>query len=482
MRILRLIFTIAASATAVWACSNDRICTPETAGSIYPDYMDVTVPPNIAPLNFCYTGGNAGNAVTTFNWDGGSIAIKGAKVSWNIRRWRRMLAEARGGTITVHSSVLDTTWTIKVSEDEIDYGLDYRLIEPGYEVHSRMGIYERDLSCFKERALVENTGFSGCVNCHSYNRGDPSAFSLHIRGPHGATLLRRDGRIEAFNTKTDSTIGFCVYPYWHPSGKYIAYSSNATRQGFHVGKDKLIEVFDNASDIQVYDIERNELIIAEQVMADSLWETFPSFSPDGMSLYFCRASRKDIPEDVVNIRYNLCRVSFDPQTGSIGDDVEVLIDAESEGRSISFPRPSYDGKFIMYTLSDYGQFSIWHHEADLWLLDLATGERRRLDAVNSEDTESYHNFSSSSRWFVFSSRRDDGLFTRPYFAHIDGEGKVSKPFMLPQKDPAVFYRDRFLSYNIPEFVTAPVKLDKVRADKLINSDRRKDFRTRQNGR
>ena len=129
----------------------------------------------------------------------------------------------------------------------------------------------------------------------------------------------------------------------------------------------------------------------------------------------------------------------------------------------------------MYTKSDYGNFSIWHHEADLWLLDLQTGENRPLDEVNSADTESYHNWSANSRWFLFSSRRDDGLFTRIYLAHIAQDGTVGKPFMLPQKDPAKYYSTLFMSYNVPEFVSGPTPLDRSRAQKKIASPDRIPF-------
>jgi len=80
---------------------------------------------------------------------------------------------------------------------------------------------------------------------------------------------------------------------------------------------------------------------------------------------------------------------------------------------------------------------------------------RPMTAANSDDTESFHNWSANSRWLVVSSRRDDGLFTRPYFCHVDADGRVSKAFMLPQRNPRQFYRDRFLSFNVPEFIIAP---------------------------
>ena len=115
-----------------------------------------------------------------------------------------------------------------ISPHPIDYGLVYRKIAPGYEVYSRMGIYERDLSSHKERPLVENTLVKGmCVNCHAFNRTDEPFQSSHPRNAW-TTFMRTDNKDEYLNTKTDQTIAACVYPYWHPGGEYIAYSTNNT--------------------------------------------------------------------------------------------------------------------------------------------------------------------------------------------------------------------------------------------------------------
>lgn len=447
----------------------------QTGSPIYPDYTDVTIPVGIAPLNFCYT--EAGPAKTTFSTNGTSISIKGRKVRISPARWQKILkaAVATGGSIHVSSSRDIPDWEIHVSNDPIEWGICYRLIAPGYEVHSKMGIYERELSSYKQHTLIDNTQFLGCVNCHEFNRNRSNDLTLHIRGDHSATLLCFDGRIDAYNTKTDSTIGFCVYPYWHPSGNFIAYSVNTTRQGFHEQPDKLIEVYDYASDVLVYNVRSNKLTKFPNLSRENIWETFPSFSPDGTTLYFCAASAKKIPEEMETIRYNLCKVSFDPETATIGSQIDTLVHAEKFGKSISFPKPSYDGRFIMFTLSDYGNFSIWHHEADLWILDLESMEIRPLDKANSCDTESYHNWSANSRWFIFSSRRDDGLFTRPYICHIDGNGKEAKPFMLPQQDPLEYYSESFLSFNVPEFINGPVRFDSKAAARKINSGDRGQF-------
>ena len=473
-------------------------CTTETVSDarqekeqpqIYPDYLGVTIPVNIAPLNFCMVDETALliDAIVT-DRHGHSFHSQGEEsVDFDLDDWHQLLAQNRGDSLSVTvSAKYDDGWhtyrsfPIFVSPDSIDYGICYRLIAPGHEVWSKMGIYERDLSSFDERALIENTQFEGCVNCHSFNRGNPDNMSLHIRGKHGATLLSKgDGSMTAYNTKTDKTLGLCVYPYWHPSGRYIAYSTNVTKQTFHSAHSNRIEVFDEVSDLQVYDIEKNELILSSLLKQESVYETYPVFSSDGRSLYFCAASA--LPEgnhQLDSIRYNLCRIDFDPATGNFGSRIDTIVNAEVQKKSISFPRPSYDGRFLCYTLSDYGQFSIWHHEAELYLLDLSTGQSRPMTEANSDDTESFHNWSTNSRWLVFSSRRDDGLYTRPYFCHVDTKGNVSKAFMLPQRNPRRFYRERFLSFNVPDFITGPTCFDGNKASRIISDESRESFGVR----
>ena len=473
-------------------------CTTETVSDarqetvlpqIYPDYLGVTIPVNIAPLNFSMADDAALliDAVIT-DRHGNNLHSQGEEsVDFGLDDWRQLLSQNQGDSlsVTVSAKYADGWHTYRpfslyVSPDSIDYGICYRLIAPGHEVWSKMGIYERNLSSFDERPLIENTQFEGCVNCHSFNRGDPSKMSLHIRGPHGATLLRKgDGSITAYNTKTDQTLGLCVYPYWHPTGRYIAYSTNTTKQTFHSAHPNLIEVFDEASDLQVYDVDKNELLLSPLLKQDSIYETYPVFSADGRSLYFCAA--RALPEDnhqLDSIRYNLYCIDFDPATGKFGDHIDTVVDAVAQQKSVSFPRPSYDGRFLCYTLSDYGQFSIWHHEADLYLLDLATGESRPMAGANSKDTESFHNWTTNSRWLVFSSRRDDGLFTRPYFCHVDAKGGVSKAFMLPQRNPRRFYRERFLSFNVPDFIIGPTQFDSYQASRVINDESRQNFGVR----
>src|SRR5665647_1707249 len=104
----------------------------------------------------------------------------------------------------------------------------------------------------------------------------------------------------------------------------------------------------------------------------------------------------------------------------------------------------------------YSSFPGTQPESDLYLMDLRTKKYQRLDAVNSNRSECWHSWSSNGRWFVFSSKRRDGLLTRPYFSYFDSQGQAHKPFLLPQKDPADFYD------SLPQMIN-PVSYTHLRA-------------------
>ncbi len=480
MKTNTLIYTLLSGGFLFLAACSDNI-TPRNVvsqkPSIFPDYTEVTIPATIAPLNFRFNGDYSEIDAVIEGGREGKIHLRDKKqIDIPERKWNQLLDGNKGDSIRFTVSVKQqggwvryAPFSIYVSSHPIDHGLVYRLLAPGYEVYSKMGIYQRNLSNFEEKPIFENTLIPGsCVNCHSFRLTDPKFMNLHIRGKKGGTILVNDGNVKILNTKTPKTISNFVYPFWHPSGNFVAYSVNNIKQVFHEARPKKIEVIDLASDIVVYDINKNETIFSDKLMTDTVFETFPTFSPDGKTLYYCAASAKVMPNDYKEVRYNLRSLVFNPETGSFGDSSKVLFDAASIGKSVTFPRPSPDGRYIMFTLTDYGNFSIWHKEADLWLLDLTTGECRVMEAANSSDTESYHSWSSNSRWFVFSSRRIDGLYTRPFIASIDTNGKISKPFLLPQKNPE--HNDALLSsYNIPEFISDEVQLDMHMIEDLVNT-------------
>jgi len=442
----------------------------------FPDINGVTIPVNIAPLNFRLTEPSE-KVIAIFEGKNNNIKINGKeKIVIPIRKWHYLLEKNSDDSLVVKVYAKQKghwikylPFKIEIKKTPVDPYLVYRLIAPGYQYWSKMGIYQRNVTNFDAEPIIDNRLVPrNCMNCHSFNQNSPDQMLFHLRNPIGATMLVIDGSIAKLNTKTNETISNCVYPYWHPSGKYIAFSVNSIYQAFHSVQEKRTEVMDTRSDVVVYDIRNNKLITSKLISSENSFETFPVFSADGKTIFFCSAKKGILPDDYNTIKYSLCKIHFDASSGTFGDRVDTLVSSNLSGKSVSFPRASWDGKFLMFTLSDYGNFSIWHKDADLYLLNLKDGLINPVRSANSENTESYHSWSSDSHWFVFSSRRIDGLYTRPYIAWLNEDGEVSKPFLLPQKDPD-FYDDCMQSFNIPEFIKGKVKVTGRKMLKTINS-------------
>ena len=114
------------------------------APTIYPDYVDVTVPVGIAPLNFGVKGDIECMDVMVKGKNGGEITADGQYADFDIDDWHALLEQNKGGDLIVTVSVKkDGAWTqyrdfaIHVSPYSLDeWGLTYRRIAPGYEMYS----------------------------------------------------------------------------------------------------------------------------------------------------------------------------------------------------------------------------------------------------------------------------------------------------------------------------------------------------------
>lgn len=425
---------------------------------IYPDYKDVTIPINIAPLNFVV------REVDAVEVKVGDLTIRSrsGNVKFGRREWRRLLEENE--TIDVQVTALkDGQWTSYkqfhwyVVRDSIDSYLTYRLIEPGYSVWNRLQIKQRCVENFDEYALADyNLQDNRCMNCHTPSSQNPSLSMMYVRGEGGGAILNQNGRLRKLDIKTPDMVATSTYFGFSPSGRYIVFSCNVVVPAVQASAQKRLEVYDTVSDIYVADLEKN-IIIHSPLLSDSTrLETFPTFSPDGKYIYYCSSPSVELPQDYKKLKYVLAKISFDEATGTIGTQVDTLF---SE-RSVCHPRVSPDGERLLFTVQDYGTFPIWHKEADLWMMNLRTGMMDMLQVVNSDMSDTYHSWSSNSRWFVFASKRDDGLYGKPYFCYVDKNGKAHKPFCLPQEDPA-FYDNFLKSFNAPEMVKGKIPFDAV---------------------
>ena len=493
---MKLLHYILPAALLLSACASEGTLPQsfsETKDSLqlFPDYRDIVIPPNIAPLNVQVK--NPGSAYTaSITGKKGQIIVNAneeGKLQIDTTEWRQLLSENKGGELRVAiyaeqeaGWVKFPEYAITVAQEEIDPYLSYRLIEPSYELYRQLGIYQRNLTNFTEKPIYENNRSydadnNHCVNCHNYQNYSTEHMLFHVRANHGGTIFIDNGKARKMNMKCDSVLSNCVYPSWHPKKNWVVFSSNLTGQAFHTIDKQKIEVLDYGSDLVFFDVDNGTL--TNIIKGKEAMETFPNWAPDGSRVYYCSAATPfltDLPDSVHSdallsrydsIRYNLMSIPFDEQTRTFGEPVvEVKCDSAS---SITLPRVSPDGRYVLFTMGDFGQFHIWHKSSDLYVKDLQTGAVRPLSAANSADVDSYHTWSSNGRWIVFSSRRDDGSYTRPYIAYFDKDGRDHKAFLLPQEDPE---HNLYLmkSYNVPELTRDAVRTTPEALREVIYND------------
>lgn len=468
------------------ACDNRVEVAVDCDAPIYPDYANVTIPVNIAPMNFLVRNDLAKDVRVYV--EGELMADNsGNGVTFNLDEWHEMLRRHCGKTVTVNVHVGQQNewleyrpfkWTIV--PDSIDPYLTYRLIEPDYEVFNNLQLQQRCVEDFSTTNFCdyEHVG-NRCMNCHTYSHHDPNLSMMYVRGEGGGAVLNRNGKLSLLDIKSKEMSSGSVYFSFHPDGRHIVFSANKIIPAFHAAGSKRLEVFDTESDVYVADLIDHTIISCPELSDSSSLETFPTFSPDGHDIYFCTARNPflksstipDAETAIKSLQYSLCRISFDAKASSFGTKVDTL---KAAGTSVCHPRVSPDGKHLLYTVQAYGTFPIWHRESDLRMLNLQNMLVDSLNIVNSNMSDTYHSWSSNSRWFVFASKRDDGLYGKPYFCYIDPSGKAHKPFVLPQQSPH-FYDNCLKSFNAPELGSAPLPFSASDVRQLLKTAKKEGF-------
>jgi len=456
--------------------------------AIKPDYVAVTVPPNVAPLNFrvAEPGRRYYVRLRSGADDGFAVAARSPDIVLPPAKWRKLLEASRGGDVSVEVcvQVADGRWlrfepfTMHVALEEMDRYIVYRQLGYVYMFWGRMRLRQRDLETYENRVLLDNnlTG-DGCMNCHTFMNCSADKVAVQVRSGsvaygHGMVLID-NGQVVKVDTKTPQSIGLAAFSSWHPSGRAVAYSMNTVRQFFHSLRSEVREAYDLKSDLALYLLDEGRVTSTAAICRPGQLEVWPAWSADGKHLYFSNApipwpeGTRMPPPGYDELRYDLVRIPYDLDTDTWGE-LETVLSAEDAGGSITQPRPSPDGRFLVCCMSDHSVFPTFETDADLFLLDLTSGRFERL-ACNSDQAESWHSWSSNSRWLVFSSKQGDGVFIRPFFAHIDESGRAAKPFVLPQKDPA-FYDSFCWMYQLPEFVTDPIPLTQHQLARAIRYD------------
>ena len=124
---------------------------------LYPDYCDVTIPENIAPLNFLLRADCEAIEVKA-----GTLVLnaKGNEAVFDMDDWKELMQQNSDKEIEVMvTALIDGRWIgfkpfhWLVVGDKIDPYLSYRLIEPDYEIWNNVQIQQRCVENFDVNAI-----------------------------------------------------------------------------------------------------------------------------------------------------------------------------------------------------------------------------------------------------------------------------------------------------------------------------------------
>jgi tetratricopeptide (TPR) repeat protein len=312
-----------------------------------------------------------------------------------------------------------------------------------------------------------------CGNCHSF-ADNGSILGLDVdygndKGAYGIMpvakhMVMDDAKIITWADykRQDGELTFGLLSRVSPTGRYVV-STVKDRSVFVAMPDLMISqlFFPIKGILVVYDRETKRFAALPGADDPQYVQTNAVWSPDGKEIAFARTKayhaerldqnnsalidEKDVPEFTVEkkpFRYDLYRIPFNGGKGGTPVPIEG---ASGDGMSNYFPKYSPDGKWIVFTRSK--SYMLLQPDSELYIVPAAGGAARRL-RYNTPRMNSWHSWSSNSRWLVFSSKVN-GPYTQLFLTHIDEDGNDSPPVLL----------ERFTSpdraANIPEFVKLP---------------------------
>lgn len=464
----------------------------EAFAPIVPDYADsIVLPVNIAPLNFCIRPDSAFFArgrvqITAYD------SLQENKLSFvfplkrvggtslSIKRWKKLMRQASGGHLEVEIALRAEggTWKVyrklhwRVSPQPIDRYLLFRASQYEEGVHGELYIAQRDLQGFDNVYIGHNRLMDGnCMNCHDCGNNDASNMVFHLREAHKGTILMQGDSIMKISVPAGYNLRF-TYPAWHPSQKIIAFSTNLPHSVHYSNSvQKLLYTLDTLGSLVFLDLEKMEIFSCPELTDTRYEQVFPTWSPDGKTLYFCRSPRNEygrfpFPQYVdssLSMRQNrveqiwddLMQMDFDLETRRFSNLRCTYPFSDLLHKSASMPKVSREGRYLLVSLLKATTFPL-QNLGDFYMLDLAdTLSLREVYELNTPGSEKGHSFSSSGNWMVFSSSRRTLAVPETYITHFDtSTGCFSKPFLVPQKR-GDFYCTNLKGFVFPVLSTKP---------------------------
>lgn len=323
-----------------------------------------------------------------------------------------------------------------------------------------------------------------CANCHAYaGRSNRLAMDLDVGGDKGCFVLA-DMKPRTVITENDlfswnrldvrppADYHMGLFAGLSPCGRYLASTVNETSVFVMMDDLYFSQLFYPATGhIGIFDAERSTFRRLRGADNDRRVHTCPSWSPDGRTLAFA-AAETDIhrirqvltrqilnepPDQTIHELNKKYPVLFDiftiPFNNGEGGNPEPLKGAAGNGRSNYFPRYSPDGKWIVFTQSPTGL--VLQPDSRLCIVPAGGGDPRYLQS-NLPVMNSWHSWSSDSRWLVFTCKAASP-YTELYLTHINDTGDASPAVRLSR-----FSHER-LAAMVPEFVSPDAVLPEYMA-------------------
>ncbi|MEW6238551.1 MAG: hypothetical protein AB1656_24460 [Candidatus Omnitrophota bacterium] len=343
------------------------------------------------------------------------------------------------------------TVRFRIAQEPADNFIVYRVVVPPFSSKKTPDIRIRDIRTDREECLL-SAHRQYCINCHTFSdkQGNRGKLGLQIRSLSGANQSGKtpDLRMYLAIFDMDEKLGFkaqlpfvvqmSTFMAWSPGGDKLAYSANQKLATLSPVTFETQHASTVTSDIAIYDLSQSVTYLLPEASDPDWLENYPCWSPDGRKFVFARAPTGQHP---ATLRYDLFAIREEEGEHK----ASPIAGASNNGHSNYFPRFSPNGKWMSFCQCDGGD--LIRSSSDIYILDgELNGPPRRLEFNTENSADSWHSWSSNSRWLVFVSKRRDGAFASLYLSRIGDEGRASPAIPLPIEN------EPLASYNIPEFI------------------------------
>ena len=300
--------------------------------------------------------------------------------------------------------------------------------------------------------------------------------AFHTRDPqkievidYGSDLILYDLDAGTVTPIADAADDYETFPAWSPDGRWLYYTSAHYEQQTSDIDAELNTAYQSLR----YNLYRRSFDAATRrfgpaelvydAAADGLSAAVPRLSPDGRWLLFSVASYGQFHIWHHDAHLALLDLSQWQSTSPLSGNNCQLSIVNSQLSSSPSCVNNCQLSIVNYQLSSSPscanncQSSIVHSQLSS---SPSCANNCQLSIVNCQlplpPPASYHSWSSNGRWVLFSSRAIDGSYTRLYISYFSPDGQLHAPLLLPQPSPD-YYDRLFYSYNVPEWLVAPVR-------------------------